>query len=93
MSACTFALQVIWVRSQREDQPFLRSICWQGESPALATLSDQEMLQLYERNWRYRGVLADLSEREKAILLDVATKYQSWLVSELHSCDIHTSDS
>jgi hypothetical protein len=63
--------------------PFLKSLCWQGHAASLVWLSEDEILQLYERNWRYRGVVADLSEDEKIMLLQLATKYQAWIVSEL----------
>jgi hypothetical protein len=63
--------------------PFLKSLCWQGHSASVAGLSDDEILQLYERNWRYRGVVADLSEEEKIMLLQLATKYHSWIVNEI----------
>lgn len=66
-----------------DDLPFLKSLCWQGEVPAIVPLSDAEMLQLYERNWRYRGVLADLGEVEKAVVHQLALKYHSWLVNEV----------
>ncbi|MGC1310551.1 MAG: hypothetical protein WA885_25255 [Phormidesmis sp.] len=67
------------------DLPFLKSLCWQGETPSIAGLSDDEILQIYERNWRYRGVIADLSEAEKKMLLKLATQYRSWLVSEIEA--------
>ncbi|MBW4524754.1 MAG: hypothetical protein KME18_06085 [Phormidium tanganyikae FI6-MK23] len=38
------------------DLPFLRSIYGQGEKPSIEQLSEAEIIQLYERNWRYRGV-------------------------------------
>ncbi|MEL6556367.1 MAG: nucleotidyl transferase AbiEii/AbiGii toxin family protein [Cyanobacteria bacterium J06621_11] len=63
--------------------PFLESICWQGESASAAGLSDAEILQLYERNWHYLGVVADLGEEEKTILFNLAKKYHSWLVNEI----------
>ena len=65
------------------DLPFLESICWQGQSASITALSEAEILQLYERNWRYRGVIADLGEVEKTKLLQLDIKHQSWLASEL----------
>ena len=65
------------------DLPFLKSLCWQGETPSIEGLSDREILQLYERNWHYRGVVAEPSEKEKAIIVELATKYKSWLINEV----------
>ncbi|BAU10944.1 unknown protein [Leptolyngbya sp. NIES-3755] len=65
------------------DLPFLQSICWQSENPSIEKLSDAEIIQLYERNWRYRGVIADLSETEKMFVYQLAIAYQSWLANEL----------
>ena len=65
--------------------PFLQSLCWQGETPSIAHLTENEILQLYERNWRYRGVVADLSTEEKRLLKQLATKYRSWVVNEISS--------
>ena len=63
--------------------PFLKSLCWQGQTASIAGLSEDELLEIYERNWRYRGVIADLSEGEEKMLLKLATQYHSWLVSEI----------
>lgn len=63
--------------------PFLKSLCWQGQTASIAHLSEDEILQLYERGWRYRGVMADLSDVEKTLLQQLATKYHSWLINEL----------
>jgi hypothetical protein len=46
-----------------EDLPFLQclwlpqacSLCWQSEQASIEGLSDLEILNLYERNWRYKG--------------------------------------
>jgi hypothetical protein len=66
-----------------DDLPFLKSLCWQGDTPSIAHLSDAEILQLYERNWRYRGVIANLSEEEKTVVRQLALKYDSWLANEV----------
>jgi hypothetical protein len=65
------------------DLPFLRSLCWQSPSPSIATLSESEVLQLYERNWRYRGVIADLNECERQFVRNLARQYQSWLINDV----------
>lgn len=66
-----------------DELPFLRSLRWQGETPSIGQLSEDEILQLYERHWRYRGVMANTSEVEKRLIFQLATKYHSWLVNEL----------
>jgi hypothetical protein len=66
-----------------DNLPFLKSLCWQGHSALVTGLSDDEILQLYERNWRYRGVVAELSEGEKILLFQLATKHHSWIANEL----------
>lgn len=65
------------------DFPFLRSLCWQSANPTLEHLSDLELLELYERNWRYKGVMADLSEAETQFVRQLARHYQSWLVNDV----------
>jgi hypothetical protein len=66
-----------------EELPFLRSLCWQGEKPSIEGLSELEILQLYERNWRYRGAIADLSEIERQFIQQLAQYYQSWLINDV----------
>jgi hypothetical protein len=63
--------------------PFLQSLCWQGETPTIANLTEVEVLQLYERNWRFRGVLADLSAVEQQFIHQLATEHHSWLAHDL----------
>ena len=67
------------------DLPFLTSLCWQGQKASITGLSENEILQIYERNWRYRGVIADLGQDEKKMLLKLATQHRSWLASELRA--------
>lgn len=64
-----------------ENLPFLSSICWQTKDIKHFTLS--EMLNRYERGWRYRGVLADLEGKELKFVRDLANKNDSWIV-----CDV-----
>jgi hypothetical protein len=66
-----------------DNLPFLKSLCWQGQAASIAGLSENDILQLYERNWRYLGVVADLGKDEKKMLFKLATKHRSWLVNEL----------
>ncbi|MEL6159356.1 MAG: nucleotidyl transferase AbiEii/AbiGii toxin family protein [Cyanobacteria bacterium J06623_5] len=63
--------------------PFLESICWQGQRSSVEGLSEMEILQLYERNWHYRGAIADLSKTEETMLVQLAQKHHSWLANEI----------
>lgn len=66
-----------------EDLPFLRSLCWQTQQASIAGLSDEEILDLYERNWRYQGVVEDLNEIEAQFVKQLAQRYQSWLINHV----------
>jgi hydroxyethylthiazole kinase-like sugar kinase family protein len=66
-----------------EDLPFLRSLCWQSQQASIEGLSDLEILELYERNWQYKGVMADLSDIEAQFVQRLAQQYQSWLVNHV----------
>lgn len=66
-----------------DELPFLRSLCWQANSPSIANLSESEILQLYERNWRYQGAIANLSETERQFVRELAQDYRSWLVNDV----------
>jgi hypothetical protein len=68
---------------QLEQLPFLTSLCWQGERASIAHLSELDILNLYERNWRLRGVMADPSEQEVMFIRRIAAEYCSWLVNEV----------
>lgn len=63
--------------------PFLASLCWQGEQPTIGQLSELDILNLYERNWRLRGVMADPSDLEIAFIKRIALAHHSWLVNEV----------
>ncbi|MCU0552338.1 MAG: hypothetical protein MUC48_23655 [Leptolyngbya sp. Prado105] len=66
-----------------KELPFLRSLCWQGEMPSISGLSEVEILHIYERNWRYRGATAELSETERQFVQKLAQHYQSWLINDV----------
>jgi hypothetical protein len=68
---------------QLNELPFLQSVCWQGETPSIAGLTALEILNLYERNWRYRGVLGELSPTEQDFVRSLATEYHSWLMNDV----------
>jgi hypothetical protein len=71
------------VLPQLDELPFLQSLCWQGETPSIAGLTAAEILGLYERNCRYRGVLVELSPVEQDFVRSLATEYHSWLVNDV----------
>ena len=64
-----------------EKLPFLKSICWQTLDIQHFTLS--EMLNRYERGWKYRGVLADLEGKELDFVRNLAKTNDSWII-----CDV-----
>jgi hypothetical protein len=61
--------------------PFLEAVCWQTKD--VRRFTPEEMLSRYERGWRYRGVLADLTGEELGFLRRLADLYGSWLTSYL----------
>jgi hypothetical protein len=63
--------------------PFLKSLCWQGDQPSIAHLTNAEILSIYERNWQYRGALAEVSEVERQWIRRLAAEYHSWLVNDV----------
>jgi len=63
------------------DLPFLRAICWQTEDISCFSLS--EMLDCYERGWKYRGVLSDLEGEESDFVYDLAKKADSWIAGDV----------
>lgn len=60
--------------------PFLAALKWQGDRAR--HLSEQEEIDLYERNWRFVDVLGTPTEAELRHIVRIATKYNSWLVRE-----------
>ncbi len=64
-----------------KNMPFLQSVCWQTQDIKHFTLS--EMLNRYERGWKYRGVLADLEGEELDFVRNLVKKTDSWIV-----CDV-----
>ncbi len=63
--------------------PFLTSLCWQGEKPSIEGLTEAEILSIYERNWRWRGVMASLSDAEVTWIQTYGKLHDSWLINEL----------
>jgi hypothetical protein len=81
--ACLYCTRESMERLQLEHLPFLTSLCWQGDEPTIGHLSELDILNLYERNWRLRGVMADLSADEVVLIRRIAAEYHSWLVNEV----------
>jgi Nucleotidyl transferase AbiEii toxin, Type IV TA system len=61
--------------------PFLDALCWQIGKDSQLTAA--EILQTYERGWRYLGVLADPSEEEWQEIRQLTAQYGSWLQADL----------
>ncbi len=61
--------------------PFLESICWQIAD--VYRLSPEEMLNSYERGWKYREIFNNLKGEELIFLTELARNYNSWLLSLL----------
>lgn len=60
-----------------EKLPFLEAVCWDLRDVNL--LTEDEVLNRYERGWHYKGVLADLSHEEEEYITDLAKAKGSWL--------------
>ncbi len=61
--------------------PFLSAICWQTKD--IRKFSPIEMLERYERGWRYKGVIADLGDEEREFISRIAKTYGSWIVNDV----------
>ncbi|NEO86104.1 MAG: hypothetical protein F6J87_17890 [Spirulina sp. SIO3F2] len=61
--------------------PFLQSICWQ--ITAVEKLTPQQMLDCYERGWRYRKLFGNLEAAEQQWIKTLAETFDSWLLVEL----------
>ncbi|MBM0740592.1 hypothetical protein JOY44_02995 [Phormidium sp. CLA17] len=56
--------------------PFLRSLLWQI-SGAIAALTPEEMLNVYERVWRYRYTLEPPTSEEPNFIRELANQFHS----------------
>jgi hypothetical protein len=74
-------VEAVWRRNMMTQSPFLDALCWQMESND--QLTPVEVLQTYERGWRFLGVLADPSEEEWQEIRQLSTQYGSWLQADL----------
>lgn len=70
-----------------EKLPFLEKLCWQRVN--INNLTRLEMLNIYERGWRYRGILGDLSQTEALFVQQLAQYYQSWLGMQMFDRELH----
>ncbi|VEP14279.1 conserved hypothetical protein [Hyella patelloides LEGE 07179] len=61
-----------------QNLPFLSAICWQIDD--IYRLLPKEMLQIYERNWRYCGILATPSTEEISFIKQLCHYYNSDLI-------------
>ncbi len=60
-----------------EKLPFLEAVCWDLRD--VSVLSQDEILDRYERGWGYKGVLADINPQEKQYIANLAKAKGSWL--------------
>ena len=60
-----------------KELPFLKAICWDLRDVNL--LSQDEILNRYERGWEYKGILADIPYQELQYIADLARTKGSWL--------------
>jgi hypothetical protein len=65
--------------------PFLNALCWQISD--VENLTHLEILQTYERGWRYLGILVQPSDEEWQLIRDLSYRYQSWLQTDLNLKD------
>ena len=61
--------------------PFLEAICWQTDD--VYRFNDEQMLNRYERGWRYLSMFNNLEGKELDFVRDLARRYDSWLQSDL----------
>ncbi len=63
------------------ETPFLKALAWQRTDSS--HLSDLEVLRLYERNWRQRGVIAEPNLEELEYIRKLVNCYGSDLCGDL----------
>ena len=61
--------------------PFLKALCWQMSD--IEGLTPAEILQTYERGWRYLGVLPQPNQEEWQFIRQLSDEYRSWLQTDL----------
>ena len=65
--------------------PFLTALCWQIAD--VDRLTRSEILQTYERGWRYLNVLARPNATEWQFIRDLSSESGSWLLSNVELKD------
>jgi hypothetical protein len=63
--------------------PFLTALCW--ELRDVENLTPFEILQTYERGWRFLNILARPDEDEWQLIHNLSRKYGSWLQANLET--------
>jgi hypothetical protein len=63
------------------ETPFLKALVWQRTDSS--HLSDLEVLRLYERSWRQRGVIAEPNPEELEYIRNLFNCYRSDLYGDL----------
>ncbi len=58
------------------DLPLLEALCWNIKYPY--QLSTEDMLGIYQRYWRFNGVLANPSQEEVAFIKELSNYYNSY---------------
>ncbi len=64
-----------------EKLPFLEFVCWQTEN--VYRLTPEQMLNRYERAWRYRQQFGYFNDEELKFIKKIAKYYHSWLETDL----------
>jgi hypothetical protein len=62
--------------------PFLRSLLWQTNG-SIEALSLEEILQVYERGWRYRDTLNSPTPEELHFIRELATRFHSEIIQDV----------
>ena len=62
--------------------PFLRSLLWQTNG-AIAVLTPEEMLNVYERGWRSRDTLEPPTPEELNFIPELAAQFASTMIHDV----------
>lgn len=63
-----------------QNLPFLESVGWQIKN--VYEMTEEEMIQLYQRNWHHQNTFNNLQVEEKHFIHCLAKKYNSWILSD-----------
>lgn len=64
-----------------ERLPFLEFVCWQTAD--VYQFTPEEMLNRYERGWKYRKQFDNISDEERNFIKKIAKYYHSWIETDL----------